>query len=122
MICDECETVAHCLKNGCLPKQPALKPLTDEEIMKVWQPVARKIFGIAAEGHSMDVYGIENASMILHLSRAIEAAHGITAAPTTDKKGCAHQFVRDHDAPRHECCQLCGAVRKDGVAAPTTGE
>jgi hypothetical protein len=53
------------------------KPLTDEEIMKVWQPVARKIFGIVAEGHSMDVYGIRNASMILHLSRAIEAAHGI---------------------------------------------
>jgi hypothetical protein len=22
MICDECETVAHCLKNGCVPKQP----------------------------------------------------------------------------------------------------
>jgi hypothetical protein len=24
MICDECETVAHCLKNGCVPKQGAL--------------------------------------------------------------------------------------------------
>jgi hypothetical protein len=23
MICDECETVAHCLKNGCVPKQPS---------------------------------------------------------------------------------------------------
>ena len=23
MICNECETVAHCLKNGCVPKQPA---------------------------------------------------------------------------------------------------
>ena len=21
-ICDECETVAHCMKNGCIPKQP----------------------------------------------------------------------------------------------------
>jgi len=25
MICDECETVAHCLKNGCVPKQPPSK-------------------------------------------------------------------------------------------------
>jgi hypothetical protein len=25
MICDECETVAHCLKNGCVPKQPRSK-------------------------------------------------------------------------------------------------
>jgi len=23
MICNECETVAHCLKNGCVPKQPS---------------------------------------------------------------------------------------------------
>jgi hypothetical protein len=22
-ICDECETVAHCTKHGCVPKQPA---------------------------------------------------------------------------------------------------
>lgn len=21
-LCDECETVAHCLKQGCIPKQP----------------------------------------------------------------------------------------------------
>ena len=25
MICDECETVAHCRKNGCVPKQPPSK-------------------------------------------------------------------------------------------------
>lgn len=24
MICNECETVAHCMKNGCIPKQPGL--------------------------------------------------------------------------------------------------
>jgi len=23
MICDECETAAHCSKHGCIPKQPA---------------------------------------------------------------------------------------------------
>ena len=23
VICNECETVAHCMKNGCVPKQPA---------------------------------------------------------------------------------------------------
>jgi len=22
MICNECETVAHCMKNGCIPKVP----------------------------------------------------------------------------------------------------
>ena len=22
MICDQCETVVHCTKNGCIPKQP----------------------------------------------------------------------------------------------------
>ncbi len=24
ILCDECETVAHCLNNGCMPKQPNL--------------------------------------------------------------------------------------------------
>ena len=29
MICNECETVAHCTKHGCVPKQPApVQPLT----------------------------------------------------------------------------------------------
>jgi hypothetical protein len=28
-LCDECETVAHCLKHGCIPKQPA--PVQDTE-------------------------------------------------------------------------------------------
>lgn len=23
MICDQCETVVHCTKHGCIPKQPA---------------------------------------------------------------------------------------------------
>jgi hypothetical protein len=26
MICNECETVAHCTKHGCIPKQPAPVP------------------------------------------------------------------------------------------------
>jgi hypothetical protein len=30
MICDECETVAHCLKNGCVPKQPS-----KDEVLKL---------------------------------------------------------------------------------------
>ena len=30
VICDECETVAHCLKNGCVPKQPA--PVQQEPV------------------------------------------------------------------------------------------
>jgi len=42
MICDECETVAHCLKNGCVPKQPALKPLTDEQIDAEFEAFASK--------------------------------------------------------------------------------
>ncbi len=30
MICDECETVAHCMKNGCVPKQNSVDRLLDE--------------------------------------------------------------------------------------------
>jgi hypothetical protein len=65
MICDECETVAHCLKNGCVPKkQPALKPLTDEQIKAV-------IAKIDPNEHYLP-------NALRQLARAIEAAHGIT--------------------------------------------
>ena len=29
MICDQCETVAHCLKNGCVPKHQALDRMAE---------------------------------------------------------------------------------------------
>ena len=34
IICNECETVAHCMKNGCVPKQPApvAKPHEQEPV------------------------------------------------------------------------------------------
>ena len=37
VICNECETVAHCMKNGCIPKQPApvAKPHEQEPLGKV---------------------------------------------------------------------------------------
>jgi len=27
MICDQCETVVHCTKHGCIPKQPLQEPV-----------------------------------------------------------------------------------------------
>jgi len=33
MICDQCETVAHCIKHGCVPKQPA--PVSKDEALKL---------------------------------------------------------------------------------------
>jgi hypothetical protein len=41
MICDECETVAHCLKNGCVPKQPS-----KDEALKLALEALEKLFGI----------------------------------------------------------------------------
>ena len=50
MICDECETVAHCLKNGCVPKQqPALKPLTKDQITKFYGGDSPLVFQIIRE-------------------------------------------------------------------------
>lgn len=30
MICDECETVVHCTKNGCIPKVKCNKPVAEQ--------------------------------------------------------------------------------------------
>jgi hypothetical protein len=50
MICDECETVAHCLMNGCVPKHQALDRMAenarelglDYEPAPVQEPVAHQ--------------------------------------------------------------------------------
>jgi len=54
-LCDDCETVSHCLKHGCVPKHKALEQpdrlwvgLTDEEInaaasTQSWKSFARAI-------------------------------------------------------------------------------
>jgi hypothetical protein len=37
MICDQCETVKHCLEHGCVPKQPALVSKDEAlELAKIW--------------------------------------------------------------------------------------
>jgi hypothetical protein len=33
MICDECETVAHCTKHGCIPKQPEYKDAIEVSVI-----------------------------------------------------------------------------------------
>jgi hypothetical protein len=42
MICDECETVSHCLKNGCVPKHQALDRMAENarELGLEYDPVA----------------------------------------------------------------------------------
>jgi hypothetical protein len=44
MICNECETVAHCTKHGCVPKQPS----------PVQEPVACVIDGDLYFHHEID--------------------------------------------------------------------
>jgi hypothetical protein len=66
MICDECETVAHCLKNGCVPKQLSNPvPLTDEQFQAIRGSLSRQ------DGWDGDGWDFA-------LKEAIEAAHGIT--------------------------------------------
>ena len=42
-LCDECETVAHCLKHGCIPKQTALdkKAENARELGLDYEPAAQ---------------------------------------------------------------------------------
>jgi hypothetical protein len=42
-LCDECETVAHCLKHGCIPKQTALdkKAENARELGLDYEPVGQ---------------------------------------------------------------------------------
>jgi hypothetical protein len=54
MICNECETVAHCLKNGCVPKQP---PAPVQQSRSDVEPVARVHTFIGPEWAVVQVLG-----------------------------------------------------------------
>jgi len=41
MICDQCETVAHCMKHGCVPKQPM--PTKDEALKLALEALEKSI-------------------------------------------------------------------------------
>ena len=32
-------------------------------------------------------------------------------------ESCGHRFVRDEEAPRHLCCQVCGEVKNEADEA-----
>ena len=40
MICDECETVVHCTKNGCIPKVKCNKPVAEQPAQQALDKMA----------------------------------------------------------------------------------
>ena len=96
MICNECETVAHCTKHGCVPKQPAPVPLTDEQI----SAIGSKIFPSTWNPRHVE------------FARAIEAAqpaqqHGPYSAPVKElwpvaPKAAAQPAVPDAIGPNED--------------------
>lgn len=96
MICDKCETVAHCMKNGCIPKQPAQrKPLTSQERdAQRWRFLMENSYDSESVTqfhvweHSWEPHSktgeptawkqrVRGIALIHFIDRAIEAAHGI---------------------------------------------
>jgi hypothetical protein len=103
MICNECETVAHCMKHGCIPKQPA--PVQEPALWLIngvvqasdiptdytgcfytTPPAAQPAVPLTDKQiqHLVDThvggpnpsYPLDNSDW-LNFARAIEAAHGI---------------------------------------------
>ena len=58
MICNDCETVVHCTKHGCIPKQPVpIKPIVDPDL-DVNQRLAFKLgWKSAEEAHGITKKG-----------------------------------------------------------------
>ena len=84
MICDECETVAHCLKNGCVPKQPRSK----DEALKL------ALYALEIEDAACRYMKDETPSQIVEAITAIkqalnDATHLAAPAPEERKRQSA---------------------------------
>ena len=81
MICNECETVSHCLKNGCVPKQQALDRMAEN---------AREL-GLDYESAPSQYGSPELQEMIV--ARALEKDRAAQpAVPLTNTEFCEQWF------------------------------
>ena len=76
IICNECETVAHCMKNGCIPKQQVLNKMADnarELGLDYEQPAQRTWVGLTDEEMIvMSRYDLEYAALIGEVQRKLK--------------------------------------------------
>jgi hypothetical protein len=74
MICNECETVAHCTKHGCVPKQPApvQEPVeVDQDTMELAESVG--LIGPASRTHDLHA-AIQRFHDLICVNATIKAA------------------------------------------------
>jgi hypothetical protein len=70
MICDECETVAHCLKNGCVPKQ---LPSKDEALKLALEALKWIKTGMGCNDIDATITAIKQAlSDAMHLAAPVQ--------------------------------------------------
>jgi hypothetical protein len=69
MICDECETVAHCLKNGCVPKQPS-----KDEAFSTERALKLALYALEIEDAACRYMKDETPSQIVEAITAIKQA------------------------------------------------
>ena len=74
--CDDCETVSHCLKHGCIPKHQALEQMAQNarELGLDYEPPQRQWVGLTQEElDAMFSKIFKGKKMVAFIARAIEA-------------------------------------------------
>lgn len=129
MICDECETVAHCLKNGCVPKQPS----KDEALKLALEALGKarsRIVEAGGSGWKLEAQRCVNA--ITAIKQALLTATPL-AAPVPDipdliagalgvSRGTAYDLIREalkEAAPVQE--QVAAELERIAQEPPVNG-
>jgi hypothetical protein len=69
MICNECETVAHCSKHGCIPKQPEYKGAI--EVSVIFHE-GQRMFAVPKQPAQQEPVAILNHAHGIHTVRSVK--------------------------------------------------
>lgn len=96
--------------------------LAKEKTTKPIKPLSgMQLFGLAAKRQWCDVeFGravMEEFCRFNGIILACNENDAVYPAQQEATESCAHRFVRDEEAPRHLCCQVCGEVKNEADEA-----
>jgi len=106
MICDQCETVVHCTKHGCIPKQP----LQGKTVIEL----AREAGAVDIASHGWTSWvGTQSTEFLKRFEALVRADEREFRSLRWDE-----YIAKAIEAERDACAQVCGKIAEGDPSDP----